>query len=135
MRFYQHVMTTELVEIRCRDVWHIVMAWHDYSGRHHRQPPAPETKDLPNFPGGFWFGINHRLAIEGSLVFGRHIAAKKLLQRSGEHTPLPVVFHCGGRRRPAVGGKGKRKTGKVWGWRDERIHSVMGLVLMHDGAL
>ena len=28
MRFYQHIMTTELAEIRCRDVWHIVMAWH-----------------------------------------------------------------------------------------------------------
>ena len=30
MRFYQHIMTTELAEIRCRDVWHIVMAWHFY---------------------------------------------------------------------------------------------------------
>ena len=30
MRFYQHVMTTSLAEIRCRDVWHIVMAWHFY---------------------------------------------------------------------------------------------------------
>ena len=98
-------------------------------------PPAPETDDLPNFPGGFLFGINYRLDIEGQQVCGRYIAAKKLLQRSGEHTPLPEVFHYGGRRRPAVGGKGKRKTGKVWGWRDERIHSVMGLVLMHDGAL
>ena len=30
MIFYQHIMTTELAEIRCRDVWHIVMAWHFY---------------------------------------------------------------------------------------------------------
>ena len=30
MRFYQHIMTTELAEIRCRDVWYIVMAWHFY---------------------------------------------------------------------------------------------------------
>ena len=30
MRLYQHIMTTELAEIRCRDVWHIVMAWHFY---------------------------------------------------------------------------------------------------------
>ena len=28
MRFYQHIMATELSEIRCRDVWYIVMAWH-----------------------------------------------------------------------------------------------------------
>ena len=55
MRFYQHVMTTELVEIRCRDVWHIVMAWHDYSGRHHRQPPAssPRNQGPTQFPRRF----------------------------------------------------------------------------------
>ena len=39
----------------------------------------------------------------------------------------------GGGHRPAVGGKGKGKTGKVWGWSDERVHSVMGLVQMHEG--
>ena len=50
-----------------------------------------------------------------------------------EHTPFPEVFHEGGGHRPAVGGKGKGKTGKVWGWKDERVHSVMGLVQMHEG--
>ena len=30
MIFYQHTMTTELAEIRCRDVRYIVMAWHFY---------------------------------------------------------------------------------------------------------
>ena len=29
-RFYQHVMSSSLVEIRCRQVWHIVFAWHLY---------------------------------------------------------------------------------------------------------
>ena len=75
--------------------------------------------------------------IEGPLVCGRYIRAKKLLQQSGEHTPMPgeipEVFREGGEHRPAVGGKGKGKTGKVWGWRDERVHSVMGLVQMHEG--
>ena len=52
---------------------------------------------------------------------------------SGKRTTLPDVFHEGGGRRPAVGGKGKGKTGKVWDWRDERVHSVMGLVQMHEG--
>ena len=79
------------------------------------------------------FGINHRPEIEGPLVCGRYIHAKKLLQRSGEHTPLPEVFREGGGRRPVVGGKGKGKKGKVWNWRDERVHSVMGLVQMHEG--
>ena len=52
---------------------------------------------------------------------------------SGKRTTLPDVFHEGGGRRPAVGGKGKGKTGKVWDWRDERVHSVMGLVQLHEG--
>ena len=30
MRFYQHIMSTALDEIRARGVWHIVMAWHFY---------------------------------------------------------------------------------------------------------
>ena len=30
MRFYQHIMPTDLAEIRCRAVWYIVMAWHFY---------------------------------------------------------------------------------------------------------
>ena len=55
-----------------------------------------------------------------------------MLERSGKH-PLPEVFREGGAHRPAVGGKGKGKTGKVWGWKDERVHSVMGLVQMHEG--
>ena len=29
-RFYQHIMTTELAEIRCRDLWNIVTAWQFY---------------------------------------------------------------------------------------------------------
>ena len=66
------------------------------------------------------------------MVCGRYIHAKKLLQRSGEHTPLPEVFLEGGGHRPAVGGTSKGKTGKV-GWEDERVHSVMGLVQMHEG--
>ena len=79
------------------------------------------------------FGISHNLDIEGPLVCGRYIRAKKLLQSSGRHTPLPHVFREGGGHRPAVGGKGKGKKGKVWGWSDERVHSVMGLVQMHEG--
>ena len=99
-------------------------------------PPAPETKSLFNFPGVFLFGINYPLVIEGPLVCGRWIDAKKELQRSGSpllYTPLPEVFHAGGRPRPC-------KTGKVWGWspngwswRDGRVHSVIGLVLKHEG--
>ena len=27
----------------------------------------------------------------------------------------------------------KGETGKVWCWKDERVHSVMGLVQMHEG--
>ena len=52
---------------------------------------------------------------------------------TGDRSSGETVFREGGGRRPAVGGKGKGKTGKVWGWRDERVHSVMGLVLMHAG--
>ena len=66
------------------------------------------------------------------VAWGRWTHAKKLLQSNGEHTPLPNVFHEGGRR-PAVGGKGKGKTGKVMDWRYERVHSVMGLVVLHEG--
>ena len=78
------------------------------------------------------FGSEYYVKIEGPLVCGRWIHAKKLLQSNGEHTPLPKVFHEGGRR-PAVGGRGKGKTGKVMEWRDERVHSVMGLVVFHEG--
>ena len=81
------------------------------------------------------FGFAHYEDIEGPLVCGRWTDAKKLLQRSGEeHTTLPWVFHKGGHRRPAVGGKGKGKTGmKSLTWREERVHSVMGLVVNHEG--
>ena len=72
------------------------------------------------------------LDIEGPLVCGRYIHANKMLELSGKH-PLPDVFREGGAHRPAVGGKGKGETGKVWGWKDERVHSVMGLVQMHEG--
>ena len=90
-------------------------------------PPAPETKSLFNFPGGFLFGINYPLDTEGPLVCGRYIAARKELQRTGSpflYTWLPEVFRAGGRPRPCKG---------VWGWRDGRVHSVMGLVQLHEG--
>ena len=99
-------------------------------------PPPPAHRDvgsLRNFPGGLMFGISHNLDIEGPRVCGRYIRAKKLLQSSGRHTPLPHVFSEGGGHRPAVGGKGKGKKGKVWDWRDKRVHYVMGLVQRHEG--
>ena len=30
LRFYQHTMSTDLADIRCRDVWYIVYGWHLY---------------------------------------------------------------------------------------------------------
>ena len=83
-----------------------------------------------NFPGGFMFGIDYQFDIEGPSICGRWIHAKNLLKRHGQHTPLPHVFAEGGFRpaRPSVGkGKGKKS------WEDLRVHSVMGLVLMHEG--
>ena len=71
--------------------------------------------------------------IEGPLVCGRYIEAKKLLLLHAYRPPLPEVFREGGGHRPAVGGKGKGKTGKGWGWMDERVRSVMGLVQKHEG--
>ena len=72
------------------------------------------------------FGFAYYVQIEGPLVFGRWNHAMKLLKSIGEHkTQLPMVFHEGGHRL-AVGGWGME-------WRDERVHSVMRLVVLHEG--
>ena len=67
------------------------------------------------------------MEIEGQEVCGRYIRAKNNLEMSGKH-PLPEVFRDGGAPRPAAGGKGKGETVK-----NERVHSVMGLVQKHEG--
>ena len=90
---------------------------------------------MHNFPGCFLFGFAHYEDIEGPLVCGRWIFAKQELKRIGlERTTLPWVFIEGGAHRPAVGGKGKWKTGmKPLTWEEERVRSVMGLVIKHEG--
>ena len=72
------------------------------------------------------FGINYRLGVEGPLFCGRWIRAKLKLQEIRVlYRQLPEVFRVGGSR--------PRPTGKVMSWRDERFHSVMGLVVLHEG--
>ena len=73
------------------------------------------------------FGFEYYVKIKGPLVCGRWGHAKKLLQSNGEHTPLPKVFHEGGRR-PAVGGKGTGKTGCLF------VVQVVGRVFRVPGA-
>ena len=89
------------------------------------------SEEHHNFPGGFLFGIDYPYGVEGPLVCGRWIRAKnKLREIPVLYRQLPEVFRVGGcRPRPWC------KTGKVMGWtlRDERFHSVMGLVLLHEG--
>ena len=77
--------------------------------------------------GGFWFGIDHQMDIEGPDIRGRYFHAKNELQRSGERNPLPYGFH------PVVGGYAKGKNHQVLTWRSERIHFVMNLIQMHEG--
>ena len=57
-----------------------------------------------HFPGGFWFGINYQIEIEGPDVCGRYLYAKRELQRSGE-------IDC----RPAIGGIGLDDCAEVSG--------------------
>ena len=96
-----------------------------------RPPPPPPDPfavgSLRDFPGGFWFGIDYQMDIEGPDVRGRFIHAKNELQRSGELTPLPYVFH------PAVGGHASGKAHQVCNWRNKCIDFVMSLVQRHEG--
>ena len=98
---------------------------------------APEAEDLPNYPGGIFFGIKDRLDIEGAKVLGRYFTAKWQLRCAGEDPdhPLPHFFSEGGEadQRRAIGGKGKGKSGTVGDERTRRVAAVMGLVIKHEG--
>ena len=102
----------------------------------------------PTFPGGFWFGINYQMDIEGEEIRGRFFRAMEALQRYGEQlNPLPKIFHESERecrhRQPAVGGRGKGKgamswaapawTRRVWTPREKRVAAVMWFVSKHKG--
>ena len=60
MRFYQHIMSTALAEIRARDVWHIVMAWHFYAHT------SVSSESLAEAVGSY-FAVTRRHNINGIL--------------------------------------------------------------------
>ena len=71
MRFYQHIMTTELAEIRCRDVWYIVMAWHFYVHT------SVSSESLAEAIGSF-LAVTHRHNINGKLSMKHLVWSSKL---------------------------------------------------------
>ena len=71
MRFYQHVMTTELAEIRCRDVWHIVMAWHFYVHT------SVSSESLAEAVGSY-LAVTRRHNINGTLSMKHLVWSSKL---------------------------------------------------------
>ena len=60
MKFYQHIMSTALAEIRARDVWHIVMAWHFYA---HTSVSSESLAEA----AGSYFAVTRRHNINGIL--------------------------------------------------------------------
>ena len=85
-------------------------------------------------PGGFWFGHDFQVPIEGPKVCGRYIRAKASLKRHGEHRPLLRVFHAGGDPSARKGnGDIKSQPLAASSWEDRRVHAVMGLVQLHEG--
>ena len=71
MRFYQHIMTTELAEIRCRDVWYIVMAWHFYVHT------SVSSESLAEAVGSY-FAVTRRRNINGILSMKHIVWSSKL---------------------------------------------------------
>ena len=71
MRFYQHIMTTELAEIRCRDVWYIVMAWHFYVHT------SVSSESLAEAVGSY-LAVTRRHNINGTLSMKHLVWSSKL---------------------------------------------------------
>ena len=71
MRFYQHIMTTELAEIRCRDVWYIVMAWHFYVHT------SVSSESLAEAVGSY-LAVTRRHNINGTLSMNHLVWSSKL---------------------------------------------------------
>ena len=71
MRFYQYVMTTVLEEIRCRDVWHIVMAWHFYVHT------SVSSESLAEAVGSY-LAVTRRHNINGTLSMKHLVWSSKL---------------------------------------------------------
>ena len=71
MRFYRHIMTTELAEIRCRDVWHIVMAWHFYVHT------SVSSESLAEAVGSY-LAVTRRHNINGTLSMKHLVWSSKL---------------------------------------------------------
>ena len=96
-----------------------------------RSPPPPldplAVGSLHDFPGGFWFGIDYPMDIDGPDICGRYFYAKNEVQWSGEQIRLPYLFH--GWRPSQHGGKGD----PFWTFRDERIQYVTEMVERHEG--
>ena len=71
MRFYQHIMTIDLADIRCRDVWYIVMAWHFYVHT------SVSSESLAEAVGSY-LAVTRRHNINGSLSMKHLVWSSKL---------------------------------------------------------
>ena len=75
MRFYQHVMSSSLREIQCRDMWNIVMGWHFYVHA------ATSSESLAECVGSM-LAATRRHNINGKLSI-RHIVWSTQLRATG----------------------------------------------------
>ena len=71
MRFYQHVMTTTLEDIRCRGVWNIVMAWHFFVHN------SVSSESLAEAVGSY-LAVTHRHNINGKMSMKHIVWSSKL---------------------------------------------------------
>ena len=71
MRFYQFIMSTPLEEIRARDVWHIVVAWHFYVHT------SVSSESLAEAVGSY-LAVTRRHNINGTLSMKHLVWSSKL---------------------------------------------------------
>ena len=97
-RFYQHVMSSSLQEIRCRGVWHAVFAWHFY------MHASTSSESLAETVGSFLQSIRcHNVSRNTStkrIVWASQLKAAGLKGIGGEDgimaMALNVHFDCNG---------------------------------------
>ena len=97
-RFYQHVLSSSLQEIRCRGVWHAVFAWHFY------MHASTSSESLAETVGSFLQSIRcHNVSRNTStkrIVWASQLKAAGLKGIGGEDgimaMALNVHFDCNG---------------------------------------
>ena len=98
LRFYQHIMSTSLGEIRCRGVWHIVLGWQFYVHT------AVSSESLAEAVGSYLavtrrHNINSNLSMK-HLVWSSKLRAIGLTGFGGEEGVMALAlnthFQCDG---------------------------------------